>query len=181
MCTSIGTAWNTDLASWATPQVTLTEVLITDLTSPTAAQAAVAVSHAGTRTGTNLAAGTAVLLGFPIARRYRGGKPRIYLPFFSSNDLASDNSWVTASVTGLVTAFGTFVGAIYTAVNVWGGGPQQVNVSYYEGFTVYNPDPGVIRAKNIPTKRAVPLVDVVTSIVGNPRPASQRRRNLQRT
>jgi hypothetical protein len=181
MCTTVGTNWNTTMAGQANPVCSLTEVLITDLSSPTSAQAAVAVSHAGTRTGQANPAATCVLLGFPIARRYRGGKPRVYLPYLNAGDLATDQTWGAGSLSTLVTDWATFTGDIETAIAVWGTSGIQVNVSYYESFTlVVNPITG--RGKNVAKLRVGgPVVDTVTSIVANTRPASQRRRNLQRS
>jgi hypothetical protein len=115
---------------------------------------------AGTEGGVALPASTAVLMNQRIGRRYRGGHPRIYLPFFNMSDLNAPQKWQTSSITALQTAWGTFLTSI---LNVAAPGPTcdfVANVSYYSNRSL----------------RPTPLVDTVLSHVINPIPASQRRR-----
>ena len=154
----------------------LTGVSVTDLSSSTGAQGLHAQSAAGTRVGSDLAGGTAVVVGYTINRRYRGGKPRSYFPFFSASDLSDRQTWVSGDLTlldsALTTCFGAIIGASSGTTTI----TDHVNVSFYEGFTVVtNPITG--RAKNVPKPRTVPVVDTITSFGARVKPGSQRRRN----
>lgn len=171
------TAWGANLKSTCSAAVTLTECDILDLNSLSGASGTSVVSIAGTRAGSGLPANCAALVNFHIARRYRGGKPRIYVPYGTINDTLNQQSWTGAFTAALLTGYNAWVAAIVAAP--WAGGTltNQVNVSYYQGFTVVtNPITG--RAKNVAKLRVgVPVQDVVQSVSVNPTYASQRRRN----
>jgi hypothetical protein len=159
-----------------TPTTQLTGVLVTDLSSPAGGQGLHAQSTAGSRSGTDLAGGTAVVVGYLITRRYRGGKPRSYFPFFDSSDLTTRQQWAAGNLTALDSELATFFSAVIGLTE----GPttitNHVNVSYYDGFTVVtNPVTG--RARNVPKLRTTPVVDVITSFGTRSAPGSQRRRN----
>jgi hypothetical protein len=51
-----------------------------------------------------------------------------------------------------------------------------VNVSYYKGFTNYTGSTGRNKVRST-INPGGPVVDIIQSISGNPRVASQRRRN----
>ncbi len=159
------------------PSRSFEAVEITDLTSPTSAQGIFAASHVGTRAGVELAAQTCALVGLGIARRYRGGKPRNYWPFGIGADLADPQTWQSSLVTlvegNLETLLGSMLGAshgttVFTSL---------VSISYYAGFTVVIGPSGRARNKSTVRGGAIP-VDVANSIVMNPKPAAQRRRQL---
>lgn len=152
---------------------------VVDLSTATSFSGAHSASTAGTRPGGALGASTAVLMNQHITRRYRGGKPRTYWPFFADTDLLTEQLWVAASVATLL-----------TDLNLWNANNKAltagttalqnlVNVSYYHSFTaVVNPITG--RTRDVPTPRAAALIDVVNSLSVNPNVASQRRRTLIR-
>lgn len=184
VCNSIAgacaAAWATDLAPLANTDVILNEITVTDLTSPTSGRGVWSGSHAGTRSTTTLPGATAVLINMPIARRYRGGKPRSYWPFLGGTDLLTAQQWESSAVTAVEGGLESYLTAVYAS----GSGGTTVstlsNVSYYSGFTaVVNPITG--RTKDVPKLRTGgPVVDAIISLVCNPKPASQRRRSLQR-
>jgi hypothetical protein len=165
------------LASLLSSENTLDSISVQDLSSSSGGFGIDTTSIAGTRAEGTLPAGTAVLLSGPIARRYRGGKPRTYWPFGTSTDLLTANQWTTAAqadfINGLSAYESDFDGQTSGGCTIG----ELVNVSYYEGFTsVLNPITG--RTKDVPKLRVGgPIVDILTNIVVNPRPASQRRRN----
>jgi hypothetical protein len=170
------TNWGTDLKSLCNAQVKITECVVEDLSSPTSAIGAAVGSTAGTLAGATLTGGTAFVVSYTIARRYRGGHPRGYWPFGDAVTLNDPQTW-TAGFTGNVNAdLGAFFTDALAAGWTGAGTLLHVNVSYYEGFTVVtNPITG--RARNVPTLRATPLVDTVTGIVARTQVGSQRRRN----
>jgi hypothetical protein len=124
-----------------------------------------------------MAAGVAFLFNFQIARRYRGGKPRVYWPAPNADNLTDEQTWggtiVTSMHSAIVAVVAALVGAPPGTTTVTG----QVNVSYYQGNTVVI-DPITGRARNVSNVRPTPQTDSVVGIVANVKPASQRKRNL---
>lgn len=154
----------------------LTGVRVTDLSSSTGGDATYSANTNGTNGHDILPGGVCALVNFHISRRYRGGKPRAYLPLGNASDLVSRQAWTGTFVTDVNTDYGNFQTA---AIGTTGGGTtltQQVSVSYYSGFTVVVS--GIThRARNVPTLRATPVVDQIISFAASARPGSQRRRN----
>lgn len=162
-------------ALWST-NTQLTGVEVTDLSSPTGGQGLHAQSTTGTRVGADLAGGTCVVVGYVVQRRYRGGKPRNYFPWFTAADLTTRQTWNPTDLTivdsDLATYFAAVIGLSSGSTTI----TDHVNVSYYDGFTVVtNPSTG--RARNVPKLRTTPVVDVISSFAARSNPGSQRRRN----
>ena len=180
VCTTIAgdiyTAAVADLVSLIGDENQLHGVQVQDLTSPTSGFGEHIADTLGGRTGNPLPASTCALQNFPIARRYRGGKPRVYWPFGTSADLLNPSSWTTGFVTDVETGTGDYFTGI-AAVSEGGCTlTELVSISYYEGFTaVTNPITG--RTRDVPTPRSAAIApDVVLGIPLNQKPASQRRR-----
>lgn len=177
MAAALASPWAGAMGSYCFTDVQLTRVDIVDLSSSTAAVGTALVSETGTRSGHTNAGAVAVLINYGIARRYRGGKPRSYLPYLVAEDLTTPQEWNATTLTALVGAWEVFLAAVESSV--WSGGTiaAQVNVSYYSGFqSVQNPI--TKRWRNISTPRTAPIIDSIAAIKGNPKPGSQRRRNL---
>ena len=155
----------------------LTGVRLTDLSAVTAAQGEFASAAPGTRGGDVLPGATCVLVRYVINRRYRGGKPRNYFPFFTTDDLATRQLWEAGPLGLLGTAVGTYFSTVIGSSSGSTDITDHVNVSYYDGFTVEtNPSTG--RARNVPKRRTTPVVDTIVSYSVAANPASQRRRNV---
>jgi hypothetical protein len=167
-------SWETDIEPLVTPAVTLTAVEAEDLTSATGAVGATGSAGVGTRAGGVLPANAAVCISLGIARRYRGGHPRVYLPAGSDTDLANRAEWLTASQTAFQTGFSDFVTAVEGEGWAGAGTVTLCNVSYYTGFTNHLYPSG--RERAIPNLRGTPLVDTIETIGVNPLVCSQRRR-----
>lgn len=160
--------------------VSLQEVTVEDLSVPSGGIGSHTAGTGGSRGASRLPAGAAVMINFPIARRYRGGKPRSYFPVGVSGDLTDAQSWGATLISDVFTAVGVVLaycnGTVISGTTLAGW----VNVSYYQGFTsVTNPITG--RTKDVPKIRtgAIP-VDPATTYSVHPKVASQRRRNLTR-
>lgn len=170
----IGTQWASKLAPLATADVTLTQVEVTDLTTSSSAQAVVTVSHPGSNTGGQLAAGTATLMNYGVQRRYRGGKPRSYLPYGAEADVLNGQQWVASWPTTVLTAYFAFLNAINAAPPGGTTIAAQVNVSYY------HPEPGFVPSfpgEDVPSViRPTAVIDDITSTTVSQTFASQRRR-----
>lgn len=175
MATALETTFASQVSNMCTSDVTGTEIELTDLSSSTAATGSYSFSAAGARSGGKLPASACALVNFTIDRRYRGGKPRIYLPFGAETDLTNAQDWGSSFITAVNTSWGDLVAAWTT--NVWSGGGtlQQVNVSYYEGFASVQ-NPVTKRWRNIPTPRSSVTPDDIVGFGCNTRVGSQRRR-----
>jgi hypothetical protein len=151
---------------------------LTDLTSTSAPQVQNSTGGAGGNSNPPNAAGVALVIRKKIARRYRGGHPRIYIPGTPQGWLTTANQWDSTQLGTLVGNYTTFINACIANTNPAAiGAITHINISYYSGFTNHTYPSG--RVKAIPTPRATPLVDAIIGVVGNPKPASQRRRNEQ--
>lgn len=181
LATAIHAAFVTDMQGLMADDLGLTALEVLDLSSPSGGVGVDITLSQGTRGLDYLSAGTAVLVQMRIARRYRGGKPRMYWPIGVSTDLASATAWQAGSQAAFLTGFNNYqiaVGGLTSGTTVL---TDLKNVSYYEGFTsVLNPITG--RTKDVAKLRVGgPVVDTVTSLNVDLRPASQRRRNQQGT
>jgi hypothetical protein len=179
--TALGLA--TSLATAAGPfaglmdeSTSLVAVRVTDLSSMTGGDATATATVTGNRSNAILPGGTALLVNYSINRRYRGGKPRVYLPFGVQTDLQTRQQWSAAFVATAQSGHDDFTSAATGTTSGSCTITAHVNVSYYQGFTVVSPGGGK-RAKNVSTPRAVPVVDDIVHGTVSTVPASQRRRN----
>lgn len=176
-CTAVRTAWNANLAGLHQGNVILTSVFAEDLNSSSGAIGLDNTPVSGTRAGGGVPAGTCLMIQHLIARRYRGGKPKSFLPFGVASDLNTAQTWTAAFVNACITGWTNFIAAVIAAPWAAGGPLTQSNVSYYSGFTVVT-NPITHRARNVPTLRGTPVIDTVTAFNVETGIASQRRRNL---
>ncbi len=153
----------------------LVEIECVDLSSSSGAGGMDLAVQAGSRGGTAPLAQTPAHFHWDIARRYRGGKPGAYYPFFDQGDYLNVYQWNAAAVSTAASDLASYItaqnGATFGATTI----DEPVSISYYEGFTVVtNPVTG--RARNVPKLRATPIVDIVLGVTGDERISSQRRR-----
>ena len=133
-----------------------------DLASDLGASAFLADSHFGSRTGDFVPANVAMVISHEIARRYRGGHPRSYLPWGTAGTYATGSTidWDSGFVTDCQAKWN----ALLTGINGHAIGGTEfhglVNVSYVSG--------GV--------RRTTAVVDQITSGIVRTRICSQRRR-----
>lgn len=159
--TTVHNAFNSDLLSHLSDNSTLNTVEVIDISSSTGHFGVNSTPLTGGRTGNSLPASNCALVNFQIARRYRGGKPRVYLPLFSSSDISGPSGWLSASVSALQGHWVSFISAISGATSGATTIGAHSNVSYYSGKAL----------------RGTPLVEPIVASVVNPIPGSQRRRN----
>ena len=170
-------AWNTDLASFFSSDMTLESVTVEDLSSDLGAVGVSTTGHTGTDADPYCPAGTALVVQEKITRRYRGGHPRQYIGGLTQPRLATPQEWNSSTLSSFPGYYTSFRAACAAGVPSALSPAVDVNVSYYHGFTIFTPPSG--RSRPIPTLRATPLVDVISSFTVNPKVCSQRRRNLQ--
>ena len=172
----VANAWSTDLAGACGTWVTLTSVVAVDLQNPSTPEGVVAVSHAGTRTGGGLLTSTATCLSFLPNRRYRGSRPKTFLPAGVYSDLLSQQHWSSTWITDIENAWGLFIAAIIANSPSGVTLGAQVYVSYIgRPYTVVS-NAGKTRSHSVGTPVDPPGVYSVLSVVANPKVASQRKR-----
>lgn len=175
----IEAAWLSHMASVTPALWSLNEVDVLDIATDTGLSGQWTGSEAGTRTGASTPQQCAFNLEFGIARRYRGGKPRMFLPPGTDADMVNNNSWDSTFETAVVTAFSAFMSEI-EALDIGSMGTlQHVNLSYYKGFTNITNSSG--RERAVPTYRAAALLDTIESYIPKTIIGSQRRRRTSTT
>jgi hypothetical protein len=181
LASDIAAAANTNLIPLINPDWSLTEVDCYDLSSETGLSGYWTGSHTGTNTGSVLPAQVATNVEYNIARRYRGGKPRMYLPTAVYENLETPEKWMTdyqTAVNSGVTAFFTAIAALSIGAM---GALSHVALSFYHGWDTSMP---VVKKRGTfypPLPRTAPLADAVTSYACKLEVSSQRRRRLATT
>jgi hypothetical protein len=147
---------------------------VTDLSSSSGGVGEHAGSTAGGLTEP-IAGSSCLLVNYAISRRYRGGRPRSYLPWGDATKLGNRQTWeasfITAANAAITDTFAAIIGSSSGGTTI----TNHVNVSYYEGFTLVT-SPTTGRGRNVPTLRTAPLVDTISGFAASTRVASQRRR-----
>lgn len=173
----ISTGWGDELAAFVWNTESLHGVVCTDLASDVGAEGVWEGTVDGTAsTGAQLPANIAVCVNAKIARRYRGGRPRTYVRAGTTNSLATDstNEWSSTFQSSFLTAWTAFISYVSGRSYASFSATAQANISWYNGNTVFTTPTG--RARNIPVKRATPVVDAITGWAIAPKLGSQRRR-----
>lgn len=172
---TMSAAWGTRIA---TPQTVtgcdMYLATLTDLSSSSAPQSVLGTVRAGANGADPLPNGTALIIKKKIARRYRGGHPKFYLPGQRVANVTADQ-FAAGFLTTMLTAYGNFISDVLTGVPVAAAPAFEVNVSYFSGFHNVTFPSG--RQRAVPTPRGTPVVDLVLAHSANPTVASQRRRN----
>ncbi len=174
---TIGTDFTAAFHASLTSDMTLVEVEVTDLTTTVSARGVDTTLRPMTNAVTGLPGGVSFNIDFLLARRYRGGKPKLFLPGMIDEYITDEQRWDLTSATAILGHWETFIGQVKTNAPGAVGADSHVNVSYFQGFTNIVRPSG--RADNVPKLRPIPVVDTVTGYRYDPRPGSQRRRNLQ--
>lgn len=168
-------AFQDHLLDQLSDQFALIRVECIDLSTTSSAEGSDVGTFTGTATDPPNAADVAVISSYEIARRYRGGHPRGYWPLGTSGQLATPQTWDSAFIANLHTVMSDFFTQVRASTWAAAGSLTHVNVSYFAGFTVVT-DPVTGRARNVPTVRATPVVDAITSRIERIRVGTQRRR-----
>lgn len=156
------------------PETHIDAVEGADLSSTSGAVGIYSHTTSGGGSGPVMGADMSVLCKLFIARRYRGGHPRKYLPPMAANYVTDEEDWDLSTLTALATAFGTALTSnlftTFGSITVSG----LANVSFYEGFTNYVKPSG--RAAVRSNVRVSPIVDTVAGFELEQQVATQRRR-----
>lgn len=175
----IETAWAAHMAAITSTEWALEEVDVLDIATRTGLSGQWTGATDGSRTGVALTQNVATNVEFGISRRYRGGKPRIYLPPGNQGDLADPSHWTSGYISAVQTAVPAFFGAI-EALTIGGMGTlTHVTLNYYHGFTNKTDSSG--RAYAAPNYTAVATHDNVTGYFPKVLVSQQRRRRTSIT
>jgi hypothetical protein len=179
LATDIAGAWESHIAGLVNEDYSLTEVDVLDIATDSGNSGQWTGLNQGTRAGTAMPAQVATNVEFDIARRYRGGKPRMFLPAGVTGDEEDDSHWSSA----FITAVNTGVAAFFSEVEGFDVGSvgtlAHVNLSFYKGFTnVTNPSG---RTRAVPSYRAAALLDTVEGYSAKAVMGSQKRRRTATT
>jgi hypothetical protein len=179
LATDIAGFWETDFSPLVSTNWSLRAVDIIDIASEAGASGAWAGTNNGADSSGPLPSQIATNVEYDISRRYRGGKPRMYLPAPGSDKLETPATWTT----GFLTAVNSACSAFFTAIEALSIGAMgtlsHVNLSYYKGFTNVPNSSG--RERAVPTYRSAALVDSVTGYSAKGLLSSQRRRRAATT
>jgi hypothetical protein len=179
LATDVAAAWATHLSPLWTSQTSLNEVDVLDIATDSGKSGVWAGSNAGSRAGTTIPVQCTDNVEFNIDRRYRGGKPRFYLPAGVEGDLATEAKWGSSYITEVNAAVLAFFAEI-AALSIGAMGTlAHVNLSYYKGFTNITNSSG--RERAVPTYRATALHDVVQGYAMKAVIGSQKRRRTSTT
>lgn len=161
LATGLRNAWDTNLKAIVSGSGTLNTTTCVDLSSSSGLVSTNATASNGTLVNTtNLPASVALVASMKIARRYRGGHPRMYLVGQTGVNTVNATSWTGAWITTTSTAFAAWLTAVNALTFTSMPTITLVCLSYYAGGTL----------------RATPFADPVSSIVVHSRVDTMRRR-----
>lgn len=179
LATDIASAWSAHIAALVQEDYILNEVDVLDIATDSGLSGQWTGADPGTDTNPFIVDSVATNIEFDIARRYRGGKPRIFLPPPGTASLLDKGHWTPAFIAAANTAFAAFIAEI-EALSIGAMGTlQHVNLSYYKGFTNVTNSSGRTRAA--PTYRPTALIDPVTGYSTKAVIGSQKRRRTATT
>lgn len=179
LASDISSAWGTNLKGLVIDTVSLTEVDVLDIATDSGLSGQWTGSIAGTNGSGAMPIQCAINVEFGIARRYRGGKPRFFLPTCNSSELDGQNRWQPTFVSTVNTDVAAFFSAL-EALSVGSMGTlDHVNLSYYKGFTNITNSSG--RERAVPTYRSTAQSDPVTGYFCKATIGSQKRRRTSTT
>jgi len=179
LATDVATAWNAHCAPFIDQAYSLREVDVLDIATDSGASGSVTVDDPGTSTGSTLTSNAAFNVEFKIARRYRGGKPRMFFPPDTYPALVDMSHWSPSTVTSVNSYVGLFFAAVVGSSVGSMGTLAHVSLSFYKGFTNITNSSG--RERAVPTYRSAALLDPVTGYACKALVGSQRRRRASTT
>lgn len=179
IASDIASAVSTNLLSGINNSWALTEIDVLDIASYAGASGQWTGSESGGGSGTAPPANCAMNVEYDIARRYRGGKPRMFLPPPDSSAQLDAAHWTAAQVEATSSNVAAFFAAI-AALSVGAvGALAHVNLSYYSGFKNVTNSSGRTRA--VPQYRETALVDSINGYAAKAVIGSQKRRRTATT
>jgi hypothetical protein len=179
LATGIAAAQEAHLVQICGNDISLVEIDVLDIATNSGLSGQWSGSQAGASGPGIVPVQAALNIELGIARRYRGGKPRLYLPPPGPSSMLDNQSWNST----LVNLANSSVPAFFQAVEALSIGSMgtltHVSLSYYKGFTNLTNSSG--RERAVPTYRPVALHDTVTGYFAKAVMGSQKRRRTSTT
>jgi hypothetical protein len=163
-------------AAWS-----LAEVDVLDIATTSGRGGSATTPVAGNRSGSAMPAQVAMGIEFNIAERYRGGKPRCYLPVGVDSDQQNPGQWTSTFTALCGTAWGDFIAGICAQGLVAANDLTHVMLSYYDGVNTSSPPwrgPGF---KYPPKYRSTALHYPISGYAPKQEFSSQKRRRTAST
>jgi hypothetical protein len=179
LATGISVAAGDNFMPVVTSLWALTEVDVLDIASDMGSSGQWTGTIDGGNGGTMIPNNCSINVEFDIARRYRGGKPRMFLPPASSGELTDQDHWSSTALGTFHTAISGFFTQVEALTIGAMGTLNHVNLSYYKGFTNVTNSSGRTRAA--PKYRTVAMHDNVEGYAVKAVVGSQRRRRTATT
>lgn len=173
---AFASAWGADLEALLCSTYSLNQVTVQDLNSSSGASGLNETATTGSRDGTPLPVGVCVVLNHAIPRRYRGGKPRSYLPFGVEGDQTNNQTWGSEFLTAVAVDWASFITAALAISEDGTSVTNHVNVSYYSGYNAPTTLPSGRVKQGAKVRSAVPTPDVISVSTPSAVIGSQRRR-----
>lgn len=173
---TVAAEWNTNLAALTRSADALVEVETTDLQNPGTISGIWTGSHAGTRSGSASTAGICVSLAFSPDHRYRGSRPKAFLPMGVDTDLATLQHWGTDFLDDVQTAWAAFIAGIQSTDTSGIDLGDQCSVSYIGPPYTIKPNSGNTRSHSVGTPLDPPRVYATLAVVAAAKVGSQRKR-----
>ena len=178
---TISDEWGTHIAPQVQDAFNLDQVDVLDIATRSGLSGQSATGSVGTRTaGGPLPVQCSTNVEFGIARRYRGGKPRMYFPPGGASDLYDPSLYASAFVTAMNTAVSAFFAAVLAGAPGAGTPWKHVSLSLYQGTEGVIYDSGH-EGRTDPTYKSTATHDDITGYFTKQVVGSQRRRRLSTT
>nr|CRY95985.1 hypothetical protein [uncultured prokaryote] len=179
LATDIAAAWKTAFTAVVASDWGLTGIDVLDITGTSGATGLWTGSNKGSLSSGLCPANCAQNIEYVIARRYRGGKPRMFLPPPDASVYQDPGHWTAAQVSAVQDAADSFFEAVEALTEGDMGQLTHLSLSYYFGFKNTPNSSGRIRA--VPTYRAAALHDTVVSYNAKSEIGTQKRRRVATT
>lgn len=178
---TVSSAWSTTVATQVSSSFQLVEVDVLDIATRDGLSGQDETPHAGTNTtGGPCPVQCAINVEFGIARRYRGGKPRIYFPPAPVSAMADPSHWQEGLVTSMNGEIADFFAAIIAGAPAAGSPWKHVSLSFYKGSAGVIYDAGG-EGRTDETYRPTANHDDITGYSTKAVIGSQRRRRVSTT
>lgn len=132
----------------------------TDISSTSGAQGVGGTVTGGSLTGGYNSAATSMVINHHVSQRYRGGKPRSYLPLGNQANLSTPGQWTNTFATNMTTNWASFITQCLAATSGGVAITSFVAVSYYHAGAV----------------RSTPVTYTINNSTARQQVGSQRRR-----
>ena len=173
----LASLFNTNIWALQSDGAEFSAVDAVDLSSSLGAAATALVTHLGGSANGQMDNQIAAVIKYVIDRRYRGGKPKMYLPAVPNNVQLDTAHFTNTYANDMGTGFSNFQAGLSGISSGGTSLANVVNVSFYSGFNaIENLADG--RWRNVPKYRGAPVIDVVSSFTCDTLMGSQKRRRL---